>query len=216
MFHIIENVLTPEMIEKVNLLLSTEAIYKDGKSTAGKGTKEIKHNLQADPTTCKKAISIVIGAILSNQEFLKCSYSKIINIPTFAKYEKNMYYGVHIDDPIMLMKPSILRCDIAMTLFLNDPNEYEGGELCVNIGEPNGTQYKLNKGSLLLYPSDTRHCVNPVISGTRNVMVTWCQSLIQDSAKRSILYNLFKSIEDPSSDKINDSYNKLIRMWADV
>lgn len=209
MFNIIDDVLNEEQLIAVNTYLS-QADWVEGKSTAGDAARDAKKNVQ---TICQKAGEVVIPALMKNEEFLEAAYLAKLNIPMFAKYHPNMYYGKHIDDPVMTMGGRAIRCDIAMTLFLSDPEEYHGGELCVNAGEPNETFHKLPAGSLLMYPADSFHYVSPITKGMRQVMVTWAQSFIRDHDKREILHELFPHREDPD---INHSYGKLVRMWADV
>lgn len=209
MFNVIDNVLNEEQLIDVNAHLS-QANWVEGKATATAAAKDVKKNVQ---TICKQAGDIVIPALMSNEEFLESAYLAKLNVPLFSKYHPNMYYGKHIDDPIMAYGGRVLRCDIAMTLFLSDPNEYDGGELYVNTGEPNVTSHKLPAGSLLMYPADSYHYIAEVTEGMRQVMVTWAQSFIRDHDKRQVLQELFPHREDPA---IDHAYGKLVRMWSDV
>ena len=146
-------------------------------------------------------------AVMSNQQFKKCSLCKTINDPLFIRYDTGMSYGSHTDDPIMNSRFGPLRTDVALTLFLNEPEEYDGGEL-----HTDGLSYKLPAGSLLMYPADTVHCVVPVTRGTRLVMVTWVQSVIRCEQQRDIL----RTIGSSNEKDLKDVYRKLVRMWAEV
>ena len=133
-----------------------------------------------------------------------------------------MHYGEHIDDPIMGADQRY-RSDIAITIFLNSPDEYAGGEL--KIHSLYGTQkIKYPAGDAVLYPASARHQVAPITSGERLVAVTWVQSLIRNNEKRDLLYQLNKTRKkmlhkDPDSEDtrhIDHVYVNLVRMWSDV
>jgi PKHD-type hydroxylase len=137
-----------------------------------------------------------------------------------------MEYGEHIDDPIMGVASSLgerYRSDLAMTIFLNSPKDYDGGELVIQT--PFGEQsIKLNAGDAVLYPATTRHRVAKVTNGERLVAVTWIQSLIRDNEQRELLYQLSKTREkmlrkNPDSEdtkRIDSTYVNLVRMWSEL
>jgi PKHD-type hydroxylase len=132
-----------------------------------------------------------------------------------------MAYGGHIDDPLMGTPAARYRSDISISIFLNGPDEYGGGELCIDTAS--GEQaFKLAAGSALLYPSTSYHSVAPVTSGERLVAVTWVQSHIRSAEQRQILVQLDQArgllaanSDSPAYQKINLSYANLFRMWAD-
>jgi PKHD-type hydroxylase len=210
MYNIINNILTKEQLIEIIQLLQTST-YVEGKLTAGVFAQKVKNNKQIIPNDSLKLTNIIMPIVLANKEFQCKSLYKVINEPIFAKYTKDMQYGLHTDDPIMNSRHGPFRTDLAMTLFLNEPSEYEGGELCVENNE-----FKLSAGSLLLYSANNLHQVKPVINGTRYVMVNWCQSIIKDSMHREILINLETARTDPTFENINDIYSKLMRIWADL
>ncbi|MEM7292970.1 MAG: Fe2+-dependent dioxygenase, partial [Pseudomonadota bacterium] len=126
-----------------------------------------------------------------------------------------------IDYPLMGVQPRY-RTDVSITLFLNDPSEYEGGELCIKT--PYGEKdFKLPAGSALLYPASSRHSVKEVKSGTRLVAVTWLQSMVRNPECREILFQLAKARDLLASDTESEAYKRvetgyanLVRLWADV
>ena len=129
-----------------------------------------------------------------------------------------MEYGTHVDDPIMYN----LRSDVSFTLFLSDPQTYEGGELVMETS--GGEQaYKLNRGDMIAYPSTTLHRVNPVTSGERMAAVGWSQSYVRDQNQREILWELDvarrgifeKEKKSREFDVISKAHANLLRMWAD-
>lgn len=143
----------------------------------------------------------------------------------FNRYDAGMAYGPHIDDAVMVLPGGgrSMRSDVSFTLFLADPQAYQGGELAVASG--GGEQaYKLPRGSLILYPSDTLHQVKPVISGSRTAAIGWVQSEIRDPAKRAILFDLdlarrgvfARDGKNETFDLITKSHANLLRLWAEV
>ena len=138
-----------------------------------------------------------------------------------ARYEADMEYGLHVDDPIMGAAAAI-RTDVAFTVFLAEPSEYEGGEL--RIEGSHGTQcYKLPEGSLVLYPSSSLHRVAPVTRGIRDVAVGWLQSRVRSAEQRQILCDLDKTRralfdehgKTAEFDLLTQSLMNLVRMWAE-
>lgn len=212
MFTIIDNVLSKYDIQSVKAALSSGA-YTDGAETAGPAVKHLKKNIQ---TYTQDAAQIIYMKLIANEEFQRATFLKVLGTPMFSIYLKDMEYGPHTDDAVMRKGHLVFRSDLAITLFLNDPQEYEGGELCINVGQQHQTEFKLPAGSLLIYPADTVHCVNPVTHGFRQVMVTWAQSMIRNHDQREILFKLLKSIDNPESATISHLYTKLARMWADI
>ena len=133
-----------------------------------------------------------------------------------------MKYGDHIDDPVMGEGPRF-RCDIASTIFLNEPEDYEGGELVINTAFGQH-KVKLPAGDAVIYPASSLHHVAEVTKGERIVAVTWIQSLVREPEKRAILHDLNMVREkmlqaSPDSEdtaRIDHSYTNLVRMWAEV
>ena len=137
----------------------------------------------------------------------------------FARYEPGMTYGAHVDDPLM----HGTRTDLSWTLWLDDPDSYEGGELVIEsaAGE---TPVKGPAGSIHLYPSTTLHRVDPVRSGTRRVAVGWVQSRVRQAERREILFDLDtarrglfeREGKTREFDLLSKSFANLLRMWADA
>jgi len=143
--------------------------------------------------------------------------------PLYARYRPGMTYGDHLDDPIMGAEGVKYRSDIALTVFLNPPQEYDGGELVIRT--PAGDQaVKLEAGDAVLYPAGTLHRVSPVSRGERLVAVTWVQSLVRDPSRREILYGLNAAREKLLREapdaletaQVNAAYLNLIRMWSEL
>ena len=134
-----------------------------------------------------------------------------------------MTYGFHIDDPIMGAEGSRYRTDISCTVFLNDPGDYDGGELVIKtaFGEQ---KVKHAAGDAVIYPSGSVHQVAEVTRGVRLVSVLWIQSMVRDPDKRAVLWDLWQaretllreSPERAETEQIDHAYINLLRMWSEV
>ncbi|PPS42823.1 Fe2+-dependent dioxygenase [Chroococcidiopsis sp. TS-821] len=216
------DVLTPEELAQINAKLK-DAEFVDGKLTAGWHAKEVKNNTQLLGKTAitQELRSIVEQALQRNQLFQAAVHPKAIRPVLFSCYEPGMYYGYHIDNALM-GTPS-MRSDVSLTLFLNPPDTYEGGELVIetSLGEQ---AFKLAAGSAIAYPSTTLHRVEVVKTGIRLAAVTWIQSFIRDPGEREILFelNTVKQVmyekygKTPEFDLICKSHANLLRKWVEV
>ncbi len=222
----IKHILGETELSKVQQLLK-DATFRDGKLSAGMAAQQVKNNQEvADEKVISSLNNIVMNNVVRHPEYQHAALPHRIAAPFYARYENGMEYGEHIDDPIMGVASSLgdrYRSDLAMTIFLNSPEEYQGGELIIN--SPYGEQtIKLNAGDAVLYPATTRHRVAAVSSGQRLVAVTWIQSLIRDNEQRELLYQLSKTREkmlrkDSDSEdtkRIDSTYVNLVRMWSEV
>jgi len=220
----IPNVLNPNQLKRVRGMLD-QSQFIDGKLSAGKHAQRVKNNdeLSQNDRALNELNNIVMGSLVNHPEYKNAAFPHRIATAFFARYGKGQAYGNHIDDPIMGPPGGSYRTDVSITVFLNEPDDYEGGELSINTSF--GTQkFKLAAGSAIMYPSGTLHHVAEVTKGERLVAVTWCQSMIRDPAKRELLYNLNQARESlmkssPESDEtaqIDTTYINLVRMWAEI
>lgn len=214
------SVLAPDELEVITDLIAGVP-FNDGRRSAGVVAARVKNNLEADEHPNLRAIrNLVMGQLLKHPEFRHAALPRNIAQPLLALYSKGMGYGDHIDDPIMGGEHPF-RTDLAVTVFLNSPTEYEGGELVVrtSFGE---TRTKLQAGCAVLYPASSLHRVEPVSAGERRVMVSWIQSLVHDPGQREILYDLAlvrerllrESPDAADTRRIDKSYVNLVRMWS--
>ncbi len=219
----ISNVLNQEQLARIHELLG-ESDFVDGGQTAGYRAKRVKSNLQLDRNSkgSQELVDIVVNALSKNKAFCDVTLPKAINRPLFSKYEPGMTYGFHVDAAVM-NKPDCLRTDVSITLFLNEPEDYEGGELVVKT--PYGDQsVKLKAGDAVAYDSSRLHAVMPVTKGHRIVAVTWVQSFVRDAEKRVMLNELMhiqrtlhsKAPDDMGTDLSYKLYQNLYRMWAET
>lgn len=196
-------------------------VFVDGVLSSGWASRLVKHNEQlgAGPALAA-AQEKVIATLKSNPVFSTAVLPRRFAPPLFARYVPGMQFGTHMDNP--LMGPDHLRADVSVTIFLSDPEEYDGGEL---VMETSGGEaaYKLPAGSAVTYPTTMLHRVEPVTRGTREVAVTWAQSLVRAADQREILFDLERTArtiferdgKSPEFDLINKSAANLKRMWVD-
>ena len=198
--------------------------WRDGKATAGKVASAVKDNLQAVMTDAVgKEIHDKLLPLISGNAVVKAAarprrYSRLM----ISKTADGGHYGPHVDNAIMGSEQVKLRTDLAFTLFLTSPDDYEGGELVVHTASM-ASQIKGKAGQLVLYPATSIHEVKPVTQGERIVCIGWIESLIADQAQRELLFDLenlraslrqkldANSIELLTLDK---NIANLVRMWA--
>ena len=219
----IDRILSPEELAKIKQVLD-QAEFIDGKLTAGWHAKLVKNNQQLKAGTSQKELQGKIRAALAkNALFQSTVRPKSVHSLLFSRYDEGMSYDTHIDNALMKGNSGLCRSDVSFTLFLNSPQDYEGGELVIE-GVQEERSYKLEAGSAIIYPSTTLHHVNPVTKGTRFVVVGWVQSTIRDTSEREILFDLdtarraifAKSGKTPEFDLVSKSIANLLRKWADV
>lgn len=219
----IPELLNSAQVEKIRELLNG-ASFVDGKLTAGMAASKVKNNeeLALEPELLQRLYRVVMASVGHNAVFRNAALPAKVADFIFARYQPGMRYGDHVDDPIMGQGPKF-RSDVSMTVFLNAPDTYDGGELVIRT--PFGDQkVKLPAGHAVVYPSASVHRVAEVTRGERLVALTWIQSFVRDAAQRELLYELNQSREhllrtDPESDvtkNVDRSYVNLLRMWADV
>lgn len=220
----IQNILDKQRLDFINQILE-KAKFVDGTLSAGMAAKRVKNNeeLAADETQMQQLNNLVMGSLVQHDEFKAAAIPLRVAAPYYARYTKGMTYGDHVDDPIMGTVGQQYRSDVSTTVFLNEPDEYEGGELVIttSFGEQ---KIKLSAGSAVVYPSSSLHHVAEVTKGSRLVAVTWIQSMIRDPAKRELLYQLNQAREsllknkpdDVETKQIDISYVNLFRMWSEL
>lgn len=224
MIFTIDNLFTSEQLSMIVKLLQDED-FIDGKTTAGWHAREVKNNIQLSQEApyAKKIKDLIKAALEQNPLFRIATQPKIIHSMLISRYETGMFYGQHVDNAIMSSGSCCYRSDISWTVFLSDPDTYEGGELIIEHidGQRN---FKLKSGSAIVYPSSTLHWVKEVTKGVRIVAVGWVQSLVPNPQQREILFDLDtvrrslfqkqgKTIE---FDLISKSHANLLRQWSQL
>lgn len=194
--------------------------FTDGKTTAGRFAKLVKANDQARPgPALEAALSGVEQALAANALFRAAARPKALTRLILSRYRDGQTYGLHVDDALM----QGLRSDLSFTLFLSEPDSYEGGALILEDSFE-ARAIKLAAGELILYPASSLHRVEPVTRGTRLAVVGWVQSLIRDPGQREILFDLDQAVEacfaaegkSAQFDRLAKTHSNLLRMWADL
>lgn len=150
-----------------------------------------KLNLQVDPSAAEAgmAAKLVMGALMRATPFLEFAFPKRMLPPLLARYRPGMKYGPHADAALLASPQGPLRSDISATVFINEPQAYEGGELVLHLGA-RSVPIKLKAGAAIVYPSTTLHEVAPVRAGERLVAITFIESFVPEEADRDIIYEL--------------------------
>lgn len=219
---IIPELLDAEQCGELRELLR-QARFAEGKQTAGPGSSGVKNNLQADPSDphIQQAQQIVHAALTANPKYRILAVPRIVRPLTFNRYDEGMYYGEHMDHPLLAGDPPA-RGDVSTTVFLSSPDEYEGGELVINTDSGEPARIKLPAGHAVCYSAGTLHQVTPVIRGSRLAAVTVAESRIQDVIRREIysdVAQLTRWVQDvaggtPQERLAKKVYNNLMRLWA--
>lgn len=215
----IAGVISAELIHTCQQLGSNDALFVDGRSTAGWHARPHKHNLLARSAgPASKLMEQLIRTISGHELVEAAARPKCVIRLQMSRYDAGMRYGSHIDDALMDGQ----RADVSFTVFLDAPESYDGGELVID--EPSAERpFKQAAGSMLVYPSNTLHRVMPVTRGRRLVLVGWIRSLIRDPAQRELLFDLERSIAQLRSVPAQaqalalllKTRSNLLRMWAE-
>lgn len=220
----ISGVIPQPQLERIRQLLD-RGEFKDGKLSAGREALRVKNNqeLVQEPDLYTALNNLLMGCLVQHPTYLQAVLPRRIAAPYYARYSAGMRYGDHIDDPIMGSGTDQYRSDVSITVFLNDPADYDGGELVIrsSYGEQS---IKLKAGDAILYPSSSLHHINEVTRGERRVAVTWAQSLVRDPGQRELLYQLCQAREKLLKERldceetawVSNSYANLVRMWSDL
>jgi PKHD-type hydroxylase len=168
--------------------IAAGATFVDGK--VSNPHNKAKQNEQLhEPSAYQRSAKIIVDAMGRCPEFLEFAFPVTVAPPLLTRYRPGMRYGAHADAAYLTLPSGTLRSDISCTIFLNEPQSYEGGALHVRLGDAD-LQFKLNPGQAILYPSDTLHRVEPVTKGERLVAITFIQSRVPDPFLRSMLFEL--------------------------
>ena len=219
----IPQVLTAEELATVRARLA-EASWVDGRVTAGHQSVKVKANLQIaeDSQDARDLGAIVLRGLERNALFMAAALPRHVYPPMFNKYEPGMNFGTHIDGAIRQIGTQRIRTDISATLFLNPPEDYEGGELLVE-DTYGAHSVKLPAGDMVIYPATSLHRVTPVTKGARIASFFWIQSLVKDDSERSLLFDMDRAIaelgqivpgDSPAMLRLSASYHNLVRKWT--
>ncbi len=224
----------PEVLSKAEVAdfrrVMDAADWEDGRATAGAQSAMVKHNEQLPPDgeIARSLGQRVIRALTANPLFISAAIPNQIFPPLFNRYAASggHHFGIHVDnavrgDPLTGLR---IRTDLSVTLFLSEPEDYDGGELVIE-DYYGSHEVKLPAGHLVLYPSTSLHLVTPVTRGARVASFFWLQSMVRDDRARSMIFDLDTAIQglsgrlgrgDPETVKLTGIYHNLIRYWAEV
>lgn len=221
----IPNVLSQHEIQQYQQHLE-QASWLAGQATAGGQAAQVKQNWQLDEHSqlARQLGDHILQVLSETPAFIAGALPLKIYPPMFNCYQDGGYYGWHVDNAIRFIpdSPTRLRTDLSATLFLNNADEYQGGELCIQ-GHHGEQNIKLNAGDLVIYPSTSLHQVSPVTKGKRLASFFWIESMIMDHELRSVLYDLDQSVQrltlekganDAEVLKLSGIYHRLLRLHA--
>lgn len=226
MLHIPE-LLTKAQVAEIRDLIDAAA-WIDGNATSGAQSALAKRNeqLPEDSAAAIRAGEMVQDALARSPLFVSAALPQKVFPPLFNRYAGGQTFGVHVDNAIRQARSSDfrIRSDLSATLFLAEPEDYDGGELTVE-DTYGAHQVKLPAGDMILYPASSLHQVTPVTRGARVASFFWIQSLIRDDARRTLLFDMDVSIQrlaiqlgqgEASVVALTGTYHNLLRMWAEL
>jgi PKHD-type hydroxylase len=227
MIHAIERVLSTDELREIHSILA-RATWEHGRESAGTQAAALKNNSQLSHQSQEmRAIrSIVLNALDRHATFFSATLPKRVFPPRVNRYEGNTNaFGAHVDNAIRFTPDTgaRMRTDVSCTLFLVDPNTYEGGELVFREGY--GEQaVKLAAGDVIVYPGTTVHEVTPVTRGARIACFFWIESMVREEDRRNLLFDLDRTIirlrnvngDNEETIALTGTYHNLLRMWADA
>lgn len=219
MYRVLQVLNDTEIAECKRIAASTP--FVDGRITNPHNLAKQNEQLH-DPTAYQKSSDILKQALARSAEFLEFAFPVAMAPPLITRYKPGMKYGAHADAAFIQLPGATIRSDLSCTIFLNDPKDYDGGELHLRLGDAQLT-FKLKPGEAIVYPSDTFHQVVPVTRGERLVAITFIQSRIQDPFRRTMLYELneIAALEGLKMDPENYGrlqliQQNLLRHWSDM
>lgn len=222
----LKQLLTPDEVRTAQALLGDDAPWVDGRSSAGAQAVMQKNNLQLaqDSAASRQLQALVLAALQRDPLFFSATLPRKIFNPLFNRYSGAAnFYGAHVDGAVLHSSASgeWVRSDISCTLFLADPDTYEGGELTIHdsYGEQ---RVKLPAGDAVIYPGTSVHRVAPVTRGARIASFFWIESMVRHDEQRRLLFDLDMNLlklrqqhgESPETTALTGVYHNLLRQWA--
>jgi PKHD-type hydroxylase len=219
MYRVLQVLNDAEIAECKRIAASTP--FVDGRITNPHNLAKENEQLH-DPGAYQKSSDLLRQALLRTPEFMEFAFPVALAPPLITRYKPGMKYGAHADAAFIQLPGATIRSDLSCTIFLNEPKDYDGGELHLRLGDAQLT-FKLKPGEAIVYPSDTFHQVVPVTRGERLVAITFIQSRIQDPFRRNMLFELNEvaALEGLKMDPENFGrlqliQQNLLRHWSDM
>ncbi|MFL1874610.1 Fe2+-dependent dioxygenase [Hansschlegelia beijingensis] len=224
----INGVLTPDEVAFCRSILESSS-WIDGKATAGDQAAKAKHNMQVpeDSPEARRLGELILTALARNPTFNSAALPLRVLPPMFNRYDEGMSFGAHVDGAIRAIPGAggmRMRADVSSTLFLTDPEDYEGGELVIEDSY-GAHAVKLPAGDMVVYPATSLHRVEPITRGSRWSSFFWTQSMVKDDGERTLLYDLDLAIIETRAQLGDRSratlglvnhYHNLLRRWAEL
>jgi PKHD-type hydroxylase len=222
----VPKVLTDAQVARCRELME-RASWVDGRVTAGHQSARAKDNLQIPEGSpeAREMGDMIVAALERNPLFISAALPQRVFPPLFNCYRPGMTFGPHVDNAIRQVTgtPFRIRTDLATTLFLTRPEEYDGGELVVE-DTYGAHSVKLPAGDLILYPATSLHRVTPVTRGARLSSFFWIQSMVRDDGRRALLFDFDMAINQVNQAvpdhaavvALTSCYHNLLRQWADA
>lgn len=227
----IQNVLQKEQVAAARAQLG-KAKWVDGRATAGYQAQEVKRNAQiSEGSPAHQAVGeMVLKGLARSPRFMSAALPLRVFPPMFNSYAGGQTFGTHVDTAIRQDAGTgqRIRTDVSATLFLTEPEEYDGGELVVEDSY-GAHSVKLPAGDMVLYPATSLHRVEPVTRGARVSSFFWVQSMVRDDLRRSMLFDMDTAIQriaasgSAQADAVRESsvqltgvYHNLLRQWAEM
>ncbi len=200
--------------------IAASAPFVDGRLSNPHNTAKNNEQLH-DPAAYQKSSELLKQAMARSEEFREFAFPVAMAPPMMTRYQPGMRYGAHADAAFIQLPGATIRSDLSCTIFLNDPKDYEGGELHIRIGDGE-LAFKLKPGEAIVYPSDTLHQVEPVTKGERLVAITFIQSRVQDPFRRNLLFELNEvaaleglKMEPENFNRLQLVQQNLLRYWGE-
>jgi len=219
MYRVLEILTADEVAECRRIAAS--APFIDGRVSNPHNTAKQNEQLH-DQSAYQQSSELLRQALLRSPEFLEFAFPVAFAPPMMTRYKPGMKYGAHADAAFIQLPGAAIRSDLSSTIFLNDPADYEGGELHIRLGDAD-LKFKLRPGQAIVYPSDSLHQVIPVSKGERLVAITFIQSRIQDPFRRNLLFELNEvaaleglKMEAENFSRLQLIQQNLLRYWSDM
>ena len=217
MYRVLQLLTDAEVAECRSIAANTQFVH--GRITNPHNKAKENEQLH-EPQAYQKSSQLLLQAFARSEEFREFAFPVTIAPPMITRYQPGMHYGAHADSAFIQLSGGQLRSDLSCTVFLNDPESYEGGALHIELGDAE-LQFKLPPGYAIVYPSDTLHEVDPVTKGERLVAITFIQSRIQDPFRRNLLFNLNEvaaleglNMRQENFARLQLVQNQLLRHWG--
>lgn len=212
-------ILNPQEVDECRKIAAA-APFVHGRITNPHNTAKDNEQLH-EQQAYQRSSQMLLQAFGRSAEFAEFAFPVLIAPPLITRYKPGMKYGAHADAAFLQMPGQTIRSDLSCTIFLNEPESYEGGALHIRLGDAD-IRFKLKPGEAIVYPSDTSHEVEPVTSGERLVAITFIQSRVPDPFRRNLLFNLNEvaALEGNNIDPANFSrlqlvQQNLLRHWGE-